>query len=1239
MDSVRTFIISATVLGSVVFGQAALPFGTDGNSGSAGFSFGPAAQQQEYYSITAKASVSGYKVGESFYIAMNGKVADTYHAYWRNPGTVGLPIEAKLIAPEGFRVEGPYWEVPHLVKGDFSAAYSYEAPIAVWKVTPEAHAPQQAEFSIQSTAQTCNDMGCNAPETKTATLSLAAGDGAAAADWAAEETKTEVLGDSAINVTATQTAEAVTLTISGVAEIANAYFFSEDNSINPMSEQALAKTDHAYTLTLPRNDNSDSLHPVADESLVGKELVRLSGILTVNGTHTSVNICFGATPPAPEEETDTPQDGEATTKNEEDVDAVTEEEEEDAEDEEEDAEDEEEDAEEETEDEDASTPASSTTTTNFGGGFGLFGDSAATPQEYFSISGKASVNAYTSGKAFYIAMNGKVADTYHAYWRNPGTVGQPVTATLSAPAGFKVEGPYWEVPHLVKGEYSTAYSYEAPLAVWKVTPEANAPQQAEFTITGTAQTCNDMGCNAPETKTATVTLSAGEATPHTSWAAEESKVETLGDTPVTVTASQTPDTVTLTITGVENIADAYFFSADNSINPTGEQVLAKTENAYTLTLPRNDNSDTLHPVADESLVGKELTQLVGLLTFDGRHATVSIQFGAPAATPVAPQSKPAEEPAAAQQATATAQTEATQQQSTAPAPAPESTTEGGEQQSFLLIIGSLFLGGLILNFMPCVFPVIGLKIMSFVEMGGGNRRKVFTHSAIFAFGIILSFLILAILLAVFTDAETRSWAMWMQNPWVVYGILLLLLILGLSMFGLFEIGVGATGAGQNLQNKDGLLGSFFQGIFITIVATPCSAPFLATAIPPALALPNVGMLSAFCFMGLGLAFPYIVLGAFPKLLRFLPQPGAWMETLKQGLSFLLFAAAAWFVYIYMGMINQDAVMMMLIGLTIIAAAFWMYGRWCPIYQSFKTRLYGGIVAIITLAIGVYISIPLSLPVAETEANAPAATAAVGNKFNASTSYSVSSTVWGNTLMQEALQKGHPVLVDYSGQWTGIYDALGKNNVVVMHVTPDNLSIPEAADADIAQADYVMYAPTVTIDTKYYITIEVFTAAYLHGFLQEHLADFSAPNADTRSADYVVCDGKTATWNNWSPAIMEAALKDGHPVYVDFTAKWCATCQTNKKVAYSDEVLQKFAQHEVVLMKADKTNPSEIIDAEMKRLQRSQVPTNALYIPGNTTVEQQAIPLKQATTPQDMEQFLNSTLSGNAARVKINYIKG
>lgn len=206
---------------------------------------------------------------------------------------------------------------------------------------------------------------------------------------------------------------------------------------------------------------------------------------------------------------------------------------------------------------------------------------------------------------------------------------------------------------------------------------------------------------------------------------------------------------------------------------------------------------------------------------------------------------------------------------------------------------SLFLGGLILNLMPCVFPVIGLKVMSFVELGGGDRRKVIMHSLAFVLGILVSFWIISVLIAIVSNlsalaeqpwtqwlstlwydggSTSRSWAEWMQNPWIVYVILLLLLVLGLSMFGLFEIGVGATGAGQKLQSKGGLTGSFFQGLFVTVVATPCSAPFLGTSLPAAMSMPAVWMVVALTFMALGLAFPYIVLGCFPRWCACCPSP-------------------------------------------------------------------------------------------------------------------------------------------------------------------------------------------------------------------------------------------------------------------------------------------------------------------------------------------------------------------------------
>lgn len=678
-----------------------------------------------------------------------------------------------------------------------------------------------------------------------------------------------------------------------------------------------------------------------------------------------------------------------------------------------------------------------------------------------SVSSTASVQSYQAGKPFYVALKGDISAPWHAYWQNPGTVGECMTATITAPEGFSIKGPFWQVPHKHEGVLGVAYTYEKPVIVWEITPADNAPATATFTLSATAQTCSDEGCNAPETQTVELELAAGDAAANPAWADEQKLTIGPGDTATTVTASQQGNEISLSFTAEAGLESAYFFSADNSISPTAEQKLtANADGSYTLSLTRNDNSDPMYPVKDEAIVGKPLAALEGVLVFGGKHCAVNAAMGSPA--PV--------------------------------------VSASGVPEGLAALCLSLFIGGLILNLMPCVFPVIGLKVMSFVQMGGGSRRKVFTHSMIFVLGILVSFWIISALMIVFSNlgtlaevpwtqwfstlwndagSSTRSWAEWMQNPWIVYAILLLLLVLGLSMYGVFEIGAGITGAGQSVQNKDGLLGSFFQGFFVTVVATPCSAPFLGAAMPAAMALPGVWMTAALTFMALGLSFPYIVLGLFPALVQKLPQPGEWMESLKQGLSFLLFAAAAWMLYVYLAFwpaSESNDTMWVNMSLVVFCAAFWVYGRWCLPFRPLSTRVIGFIVALVLAAAG----------------------------------------FWG----------ARP------------------------------------------------YSPS------------------------EHKLE----------------------WVEWSPAAMQEALENDCPVYVDFTAKWCATCQANKKVAYTDEVYAAMDAANVVLMRADKTAPNEKIDAEMRKLNRSSVPVNALYVPGKEPVV-----TSELLTPDYMLDFLNQNL--------------
>ncbi|MBR1982466.1 MAG: thioredoxin family protein [Akkermansia sp.] len=681
-----------------------------------------------------------------------------------------------------------------------------------------------------------------------------------------------------------------------------------------------------------------------------------------------------------------------------------------------------------------------------------------------NVSPASSVQNYQPGQPFYLALKASFTAPWHAYWRNPGTVGESMTAELTAPAGFEVKGPYWQVPHKHEGVLGVAYTYENATVVWEVTPAADAPANAAFTLTATAQTCSDEGCNPPETQSTTVELSAGDGATNPAWGGEEKKVEILGDTAATITATQQGNTVSLSFIADPGLESAYFFSSDNSISPTAAQTLtANSDGSYTLALTRNDNSDGMYPVKDETLVGKPLSKLEGVLVYGDKHSSVNTGLGA------------------------------------APAPAPAQSA--GVPDGIAALCLSLFLGGLILNLMPCVFPVIGLKVMSFVQMGGGSRRKVFTHSMAFVLGVLVSFWIISVLMIVFSNlgtlaevpwtqwfatlwndagSATRSWAVWMTNPWIVYCIMLLLLVLGLSMYGVFEIGAGITGAGQGVQSKEGLTGSFFQGFFVTVVATPCSAPFLGAAMPAAMALPGVWMTVALTFMALGLSFPYIVLGLFPSLVRLLPQPGEWMESLKQGLSFLLFAAAAWMLDVYLAFWPESesgATMWVNMSLVVFCAAFWVYGRWCLPFRPLGTRIAGYVVAIALAVLG----------------------------------------FWG---------------------------------------------------------------------------------------AQPYEEDSSRPE-----------------WIEWSPEAMKEALEeDESPVFVDYTAKWCATCQMNKKVAYTDEVYAAMSEAGVVLMRADKTSPNEEIDAAMRQLNRSSVPVNALYVPGKEPVV-----TSELLTPDYLLDFLKENL--------------
>jgi len=251
-----------------------------------------------------------------------------------------------------------------------------------------------------------------------------------------------------------------------------------------------------------------------------------------------------------------------------------------------------------------------------------------------------------------------------------------------------------------------------------------------------------------------------------------------------------------------------------------------------------------------------------------------------------------------------------------------------------------FLGGLILNLMPCVLPVISLKIFGFLKQAGESPRKVFAHGLAFVSGIFAWFLGLGLLIVALKSGGTEvTWAFQFQNPWFNVAIGSVVFVFALDLFGVFELVLPgrASTALESAASTSGLGGSFFQGAFATLLATPCTAPFLGTALGFAFSQSAGVILAMFASVAFGMGFPYLVLTARPGWMKFLPRPGAWMERLKQFMGFPLLATLVWILGIVGAQRGADGVFWFLCFLLCLAVSCWLYGSFCGPPSGLRAR--------------------------------------------------------------------------------------------------------------------------------------------------------------------------------------------------------------------------------------------------------------------------------------------------------------
>ena len=299
-----------------------------------------------------------------------------------------------------------------------------------------------------------------------------------------------------------------------------------------------------------------------------------------------------------------------------------------------------------------------------------------------------------------------------------------------------------------------------------------------------------------------------------------------------------------------------------------------------------------------------------------------------------------------------------------------------------------FVGGMILNLMPCVLPVLSLKILGFVQQAGEERSKLLTHGLVFTVGVLVSFWVLAgILLLLRAGGEQLGWGFQLQSPGFIVVLSIFMFLFGLNLFGVFEVGTSLTGVGQGAAARGDLLGSFISGVTATVVATPCTAPFMA--------------------LGLGMALPYVILSASPGLLKFIPKPGPWMETLKQFMGFLLMATVIWLLYVLDGQVGSMGVLVTLLALLVVSFGAWILGKWGTLMKPATTRLLARTIALALIVSSAWLTIN-TLAVAQPN---------TGNGSHTKNSMAHEGWVpFSPETVAKLRAEGKPVFIDFTASW-------------------------------------------------------------------------------------------------------------------------------------------------------------------------------------------------------------------------------
>jgi thiol:disulfide interchange protein DsbD len=578
----------------------------------------------------------------------------------------------------------------------------------------------------------------------------------------------------------------------------------------------------------------------------------------------------------------------------------------------------------------------------------------------------ADTNAIVPGKPFTVGLLLRMAPGWHTYWKFSGDAGLPTELKWKLPPGWKIGEVQWPIPlkTIDPGDIQTYGYVDEVLLTQEVTPP---PKIENSTIKLVADAswlvCEKICIPGSATLELELPVSASSQPANTELFARYRRLlpqNWPGPNVATTEWGRVGSDLRSKITSatLANYPAVDFFPLPDEGTVVGHPAVES----------RNQNEVVFRVPIESS--GKNLSSIAGVVVFS---------------------QKPNGDDRAAWQITTTSVA---------------STAHPAAARGFLTFLLFGFLGGIILNLMPCVLPVISLKIFGFIQQAGQSRQKILRSGIAFTLGIFVWFIALALLLiALKTAGRDVTWGGFQfTNPYFVLVLSVIVLVFALNLFGLFEISLPQRFSRDLLstsERKDDL-GSFFQGVFATVLATPCTAPFLGTALGFAFSQSATIILAIFIAIAAGMSAPYLLLSAQPTWLRFLPRPGAWMVHVKQFMGFLLLATLLFLLYVLGAQRGLEGAIWASCFLLVISVACWMKGAFVsPTASAAKRSIVLVVMLVLVLASGIYF---------------------IGDKFYSANVASAGSQLRGDwhgftpERLQAELEQGHTVFVDFTAAW-------------------------------------------------------------------------------------------------------------------------------------------------------------------------------------------------------------------------------